>query len=160
MLNIALPITLKADGKMFLKTFKSVYANITVRGRLNLSEIKIGEIPIPLANYIFLIKYRRSPYYDIVRHILREIEMHYERAGEGSEVVYTINPRILQDEIEGRIRSEKVTTVNICRTILALLYGCKLREGEDFYVTTTSGGRRNYHIRVNSRTLGLMKGFL
>jgi len=125
-----------------------------------LSEVRIGEVPIPLINYVFLIKYRRSPYYDIVQHLLREMEIHYERIGEGSEVIYTINPRMLQEEIEKRVKSEKVTTVNICRTILALLYGCKLREGEDFYVTTTSGGRRNYHIKVNSRTLSLMRSFL
>ncbi|MEM2147076.1 MAG: hypothetical protein QXJ94_00515 [Candidatus Bathyarchaeia archaeon] len=86
--------------------------------------------------------------------------MHYERAGRGSEVIYTINPRLLQEDIEERVRSEKITTVNVCRTILALLYGCKLREGEDFYITTTSGGRKNYHIRVNSRTLNLLKRFL
>jgi regulator of PEP synthase PpsR (kinase-PPPase family) len=129
-------------------------------GEAGLSEVRIGEVPIPLANYVFLIKYRRSPYYDIVQHLLREMEIHYERVGEGSEVIYTINPRMLQEEIEERVRSEKVTTVNICRTILALLYGCRLREGEDFYVTTTSGGRRNYHIRVNSRTLSLMRSFL
>lgn len=125
-----------------------------------MSEVRIGEVPIPLVNYVFLIKYRRSPYYDIVQHLLREMEIHYERIGEGSEVIYTINPRMLQEEIEKRVKSEKVTTVNICRTILALLYGCKLREGEDFYVTTTSGGRRNYHIKVNSRTLSLMRSFL
>jgi regulator of PEP synthase PpsR (kinase-PPPase family) len=87
------------------------------------------------------------------------MEIHYERIGEGSEVIYTINPRMLQEEIDERVKSEKVTTVNICRTILALLYSCKLREDEDFYVTTTSGGRRNYHIKVNSRTLSLMKSF-
>ena len=75
-------------------------------------------------------------------------------------MIYTINPRMLQEDIERRVRNEKVTTVNICHTILALLYGCKLREGEDFYVTTTSGGRRNYHIRVNSKTLSLLRKFL
>jgi len=124
-----------------------------------MSEVRIGEVPIPLVNYVFLIKYRRSPYYDIVQHLLRDMEIHYERIG-GSEVIYTINPRMLQEEIEEKVKSEKVTTVNICRTILALFYGCKLREGEDFYVTTTSGGRRNYHIKINSRTLSLMKSFL
>ncbi|MEM2249451.1 MAG: hypothetical protein QXR79_03150 [Candidatus Bathyarchaeia archaeon] len=126
-----------------------------------MSENRIGDIPIPLINYIFLIKYRRSPYYDIVKHLLMEMEMHYARAsGEGSEVIYTINPRMLQEAIEERLKSEKVTTVNICRTILALLYGSKLREDKDFYVTTTSGGRKNYHIRVNPRTLNILKSFL
>ncbi|MCS7123801.1 MAG: hypothetical protein NZ932_00045 [Candidatus Bathyarchaeota archaeon] len=125
-----------------------------------MSEIRVGEVPIPLVNYVFLIKYRRSPYYDIVQYLLKEMEVHYEKTGGSSEVIYTINPRVLQEEIEDKVKSEKVTTVNICRTILALLYGCKLREGEDFYVTTTSGGRRNYHIKVNSKTLSLMRGFL
>ncbi|MEM0057861.1 MAG: hypothetical protein QXG09_03210 [Candidatus Bathyarchaeia archaeon] len=125
-----------------------------------MTEIRTGEIPIPLVNYVFLIKYRKSPYYDIVQYLLREMEVHYERVGGGSEVIYTINPRVLQEDIERRVKNEKVTTVNICRTILALLYGCKLREGEDFYITTTSGGRRNYHIKVNNRTLSLLRSFL
>jgi regulator of PEP synthase PpsR (kinase-PPPase family) len=125
-----------------------------------LSENRIGEIPIPLVNYVFLIKYRRSPYYDIVKHLLAEMEMHYVRAGRESEVIYTVNPRMLQEAIEERVKSEKVTTVNVCRTILALLYGSRLREEEDFYVTTTSGGRKNYHIKVNHRTLNTIKSFL
>jgi len=125
-----------------------------------MSEIRVGEIPIPLSNYVHLIMNRKSPYYVIVRHLLKEMEMHYTRAGQTSEVIYTINPRSLQESIEEMVRSEKVTTVNICRTILALLYSSKLREDEDFYITTTSGGRRNYHIRVNDRTLHLLSRFL
>jgi len=113
-------------------------------------------IPIPLVNYIHLIKYRKSPYYDIVEYLLKEMEMHYTTVGEGSEVIYTINPRVLQEDIEEKIKSEKITTVNICRTILAMLYGSQLREEKDFYVTTTSGGRRNYHVKVNSTTLRMM----
>jgi regulator of PEP synthase PpsR (kinase-PPPase family) len=113
-------------------------------------------IPIPLANYIHLIKYRRSPYYDIVEYLLKEMEVHYTKTGESVEVIYTINPRILQEDIENKIKSEKVTTVNICRTILAMLYGSQLREEKDFYVTTTSGGRRNYHVKVNATTLRMM----
>jgi hypothetical protein len=122
-------------------------------------EIHISDIPIPLVNYIHLIKYHKTPYYDIVQHILREMEMHYERTGRGSETVYTINPRVLQDEIEKKVESEKLTTINICRTILALFYGSKLRE-DDFYVTTTSRGRRNYHIKVNNRTLNSVYRFV
>jgi len=62
------------------------------------------------------------------------MEMHYERTGRGSEIVCTFNPRVLQEEIEKKVESEKLTTVNICRTILALFYGSELRE-DDFYVT-------------------------
>lgn len=118
-----------------------------------MSEIQRFDIPIPLVNYLYLIRNRKSPYYDIVQFLLKEMETHYEKVGQGSDVIYTINPRVLQEEIEKKVRSEKLTTVNVCRTILALLYGSKLREEKDFYVTTTSSGRRNYHIKVNNRTL-------
>lgn len=123
-------------------------------------EVHISDIPIPLVSYISLIKYHKTPYYDIVQHILRDMEIHYKRTGRGSEIVYAINPRVLHDEIEKKVHSEKLTTVNICRTILALLYGSNLREEDDFFVTTTSRGRRNYHIKVNSRTLDSMQRFI
>lgn len=125
-----------------------------------MSEIRIGDIPIPLINYVHLIMYRKPPYYDIVQHILKDMEIHYERSGQDSEIVYAINPRVLYEEIEKKVKSEKLTTVNICRTILALLYGSELREDKDFYITTTSGGRKNYHIRVNTRTLSSMHKLL
>jgi hypothetical protein len=89
------------------------------------------------------------------------MEMHYKTTGENlSETVYTINPRVLQEEIEKRVQSEKLTTVNVCRTVLALLHASELREDKDFYITTTSGGRRNYHVKVNPRTLSMMCRFV
>jgi regulator of PEP synthase PpsR (kinase-PPPase family) len=120
---------------------------------------EIPQIPIPLINYVKLIKKREMPYYQIVQFLLKDMEMHCA-CPEKSEVVYTINLRVLQEEIEKRIRSEKITTVNICRTILALLHGSKLSEGEDFYITTTSGGRKNYHIKVNPETLSRLSSLL
>jgi len=125
-----------------------------------MSEGQMNGVPIPLVNYVHLIRKRRSPYYDIVQFLLKDMENHYQRTGIGSETVYTINPRILHDEIEKVIDDEKLTTVNVCRTILALLYGCSLSEENDFYVTTTSSGRRNYHIKVNTRTLGSLNTML
>ncbi len=125
-----------------------------------MSAVRVGDVPIPIVNYIYLIKYRKSPYYDIVQHILKEMETHYKKTGRSSEIIYTINPRVLQEEIERKVKSEKITTVNICRTILALLYGSKLREEDDFYVTTTSGGRKNYHIKINAHTLSSMSRFV
>lgn len=122
----------------------------------HMSEYQRSDIPIPLVNYVELIRNRRSPYYDVVHHILNDMESRYRTTGQKSEVVYTINPRILQEEIEKKINDERLTTVNICRSILALLYGSKLSEEKDYYVTTTSGGRRNYHVKVNDRTLQLM----
>ena len=71
-----------------------------------MSEIHVSDIPIPLVNYIRLIKYHKSPYYEIVQHILKDMEMHYERAGRGSATIYAINPRVLQDEIEKKIKKE------------------------------------------------------
>jgi len=117
-------------------------------------------VPVPLVNYVYLIRKRKSPYYDIVQFLLREMETHRERIGVGSETVYTINPRILQEEIEKVVDDERLTTVNVCRTILAMLYGSQLAEEKDFYVTTTSSGRRNYHIKVNTRTLTSMNRLL
>lgn len=125
-----------------------------------MSEIRVSGVPIPLVNYVELIRGRRSPYYDIVQFLLKDMEMHYQRTGQGSETVYTIKPRILQEEVEKIISDDRLTTVNVCRTILALLYGSDLSEEKDFYVTTTSSGRRNYHIKVNSRTLTSMSRML
>jgi hypothetical protein len=124
------------------------------------SDIEIRGVPIPLVNYVYLIRNRKSPYYDIVQFLLKEMETHHERIGVGSETVYTINPRILQEEIEKVVDDDRLTTVNVCRTILAMLYGSQLAEEKDFYVTTTSSGRRNYHIKVNERTLTSMNRLL
>ncbi|HVP26434.1 MAG TPA: hypothetical protein VMT26_02050 [Candidatus Bathyarchaeia archaeon] len=125
-----------------------------------MSDIEIRGVPIPLVNYVYLIRNRKSPYYDIVQFLLKEMETHHERIGVGSETVYTINPRILQEEIEKVVDDDRLTTVNVCRTILAMLYGSQLAEEKDFYVTTTSSGRRNYHIKVNERTLTSMNRLL
>jgi len=87
------------------------------------------------------------------------MEYHLNRVNQ-SEVVYTINPRRLREEIEDKIKSEKLTTINICRTILALFYGTKLKEGDDFFVTTSARGRKNYHIRLTPSTITLLKSFI
>jgi hypothetical protein len=125
-----------------------------------MSEVKKMDIPIPLINYVNLIRNKKSPYYEIVKYLLQDMKMHYKRAGQVPEVIYTINPRQLQKEIEDKIKSEKLTTINICRTILALLYGSNLRHEEDFYVTTSSRGRRNYHIRITQQTLMSLSRFI
>jgi hypothetical protein len=67
---------------------------------------------------------------------------------------------ILQEEVEKIINDDRPTTVNVCRIILALLYGSDLSEEKDFHVTTTRSGRRNYHIRVKNRTLTSMNRML
>ena len=120
----------------------------------------MSEIPVPIVNYVHLIRSRKSPYYDISEFLMTEMQAHSLRTANGAEIVYTVNPRIVKQEIEKRVGSEKLSTVNICRTVLAFLYGARLNEKKDFFVTTTSGGRRNYHIKVNSRTLNLMSRML
>jgi hypothetical protein len=115
---------------------------------------------IPLANYIQLIKNHKSPYYDVAEYLLKDMKRHCSSAGKDIEIVYTINPRILHDEMGQRVKNEKLTAVNVCRTILALFYGSKLCEEKDFYFTTTASGRRNYHVRVNAQTLRSISGFL
>jgi len=71
-----------------------------------MSEVHISDIPIPLVNYLHLIKYHKTPYHDIVQHILKDMEIHYERTGRGSETIYTINPRVLQDKIEKKLKAK------------------------------------------------------
>lgn len=121
---------------------------------------EVREIPIPLINYVHLIRQRKSPYYEIVEFLMRDMEMHFYRAGQGAGAVYTINPRMLQEEIEKKVSDEKLTSVNVCRTILAMLQGAELNEERDYFVTTTSSGRRNYHVNVNIRTLNQMSRML
>jgi hypothetical protein len=112
-------------------------------------------IPIPLSNYLSLIEKKKSPYYDLILYILADIERNYKNAPHCA--VYTINPRQLKEEIEEKIPSDKLTTINISRTILALLYGSKLQRDEDYYVTTSSGGRKNYHIKITPNVLSSLQ---
>ena len=154
----------QSKRKYFLEEFTLKFLSrgnfLCIRG-MWVSEVQIGNVPIPLVNYIYLIRDRKSPYYDIVQHILREMETHYSKTGQSiSETVYTINPRVLQEQVEKLVQSEKLTTVNVCRTVLALLYGSSLREDKDFFVTTTSGGRRNYHVKVNPHTMNMLCRFV
>lgn len=118
----------------------------------------MSDIPIPLANYYNLVKQKRSPYYDLVRFIIYDMERYYWRTGYQSEVIYSINPRSLEKQVKEQLKSEKLTSMNISRTVLAVLYGSKLKKDEDFYVTTSSGGRRNYHVKLNPTNIMMLKG--
>ena len=146
-----------SSGQMFLNLFKHLHFHcITERESLP----EGPELPVPLVNYVYLIRERRSPYYEIVEFLMKDMEMHLQRTGQGSETVYTINPRMLHEEIEKKVNDEKLTSVNVCRTVLAMLHGASLDAEKDYYVTTTSSGRKNYHVRVNTRTLNLMSSLL
>jgi len=123
-------------------------------------KIKLEEIPMPLKNYASLILNKKPPYYDIVKIIVKEMEYHYQRAGR-SETIYTINPRRLADEIAQLVhRQGKLTPINVSRTVIAFCRVCKLKEDEDFWVTTTARGRRNYHFKVNQHLLSTFSGMI
>jgi hypothetical protein len=127
-------------------------------GEEKMSEVR--DIPIPLVNYVNLIRQRKAPYYEIVEFLMKDMEIHFHQTGRGAGTVYTINPRVLQEEIEKKVSDEKLTPVNVCRTVLAMLQGAQLNEEKDYFITTTSSGRRNYHINVNPRTLNQMSRLL
>jgi regulator of PEP synthase PpsR (kinase-PPPase family) len=119
----------------------------------------MSEIPIPLINYWNLIKNKKRPYYDIVEFLVKDMEFKFISNGQPI-YTYHINPRILQEEIEKKTKDEKVTTRNVCRTVLAALYGSKLQEEKDFSIKTAYGGKRNYSVRINSRTLNSLSRLL
>jgi len=120
----------------------------------------MSELPIPFSNYLYLIRKRKSPYYDLLRYLIADMERHYVTLEFPLETIYTINPRQLQKQIEEKIPSDKLTTMNIARVILAAIYGSKLRKDEDYYVTKSSGGRRNYHIKLNQNVLSALRSNL
>lgn len=113
----------------------------------------MSEIPIPIFNYVHLIQEQKSPYYDIARYLVEVMEKRFSKKSYANELVCHINPRILRRKMEKEIKHEKLTTINVCRTILALFYVNDLKEGEDYYVTTSGGGRKNYHVKLNPNVL-------
>ncbi|MFP3984810.1 MAG: hypothetical protein ACLFU9_02425 [Candidatus Bathyarchaeia archaeon] len=115
------------------------------------------EVPVPLINYLHLIERKASPYYDLISYLIADMEENYKKEHPRRGTIYTINPRRLKEEINKKIPSEKLTPINISRTILALLYGSKLQKDEDYYVTTSSGGRKNYHIKVDNNILSTLR---
>ena len=118
---------------------------------------EVSRIPIPLVNYYNLIEKKKSPYYDLILYIISDMEKSLKETNPNVGFVYAINPRRLKEEIEETIPNDKLTSINIGRTVLALLYGSKLRKGKDYYTTTSSGGRKNYHIKVDNNVLSSLQ---
>jgi len=139
-----------------------------------LSEFEINKIPLPFRSYARLLIEKRSPYFDVVDFLLKEFEFHYKKAGQ-SQIVYMINPRLLAKQVELLVEAkqdakqlepsvadeyrEKLTSKNVCNTILAFFHICekkgKLKKGEDFYATTVTSGRKNYHVKIDGKTLNV-----
>jgi hypothetical protein len=120
----------------------------------------MSELPIPLSNYLQLIRKKRSPYYDLLQYVISDMERRYMALEYSGGDVYLINPRTLLKQVEEKIPSDKITTVNIGRVMLAALRGSNLRKGKDYYVTTSSSGRKNYHIKLNSAVLAALRSNL
>ena len=110
------------------------------------------------------IKKGDEPYDEIVKRILKEMEIHVKRADSStSEIIYTINPRIIGEEIKEKIEHEKISLRNVSKTALALLYGSGLKKDDesregDFY-TSVTGGAWKYHVRANRTNLDRMSMF-
>jgi len=114
---------------------------------------KTEKIPSQLITYLNLIKKKKSPYYDVVCHVVEEMEKTQKHHQELYDIVYVISAKRLEREISEELPSEKLTTTNISRTLLAILHGSKLKKGDEYYVTTRRGGGKNYHIKVNPKVL-------
>ncbi len=134
-----------------------------IRLRNFLKTLDPNDVSAPFDDYVILIKGGESPYFEIAKYALLEMAKIYPKDGK-TEIVYTINPRTLQGDLEKefvkkfgedwykescREIRKKLTSVNVTRCLRAMMLGRKLEEDEDWYLTTTSRGRKNYHFKVN-----------
>lgn len=110
------------------------------------------KLPIPLCNYQGLIERKVKPYYDVVLYTLGELEKKYTT--ERREFVADLS--FIGEKTREKTRLSKI---NVLRTITAWIKTAGLGE-DDFYVTTTSGGRRKYHLKVNEEVLTRLKTLL
>lgn len=118
---------------------------------------KSTDLPVPLSSYLRFIEKRESPYYDLISHVILDMEASYVKSDRRDGIIYTINPRQLREEIDEKISSSKLTPINISRTIVALLRGSSLEEDDDWYKTTSAGGRKNYHIKITQPNLSKLQ---
>jgi len=102
------------------------------------------ETPRIVVNYLRLIREQRYPYYLIAKRLVDDMEAYYKPRSP-AEVIYTLNPKWLYNELDTDIKHEKLTIKNVSRTIRAFLTGRKL----EYYTTTASGGRKSYHVALN-----------
>jgi len=106
------------------------------------------ETPRIVVNYLRLIRERQYPYYLIAKRLSDDMEAYYKPRSP-AEIIYTLNPKWLYQELDPEIKHEKLTIKNISRIIRAFLTGKNL----EYYTTTTSGGRRSYHVALNPQVV-------
>lgn len=120
-------------------------------------------LPI-VATYLNLIKKKKSPYYDIACHLIKEMEKTQKQNRELYNITYVVNAKKLEKELTQKISKikakKRLTATNIARTILAIIKGGSLQEGEEYHITIRKGGGKNYHIKINQETLGKLKTFV
>lgn len=126
------------------------------------SEVKTPDserlVPLPLfINIMNRIKEKKSPHYDAVKYILDDMEIHLIKSGL-PVTIYAINPRLLEKEIEQKIESEKKLSVRgVSYLARSFLSYSPLKKDKDYWVSTTSGGKTNYHVKVDSNVLGILR---
>ena len=105
----------------------------------------------PIKIYLRLIVEGRSPYVDVVRHLLQDLETHINQTGYVSDSIYTINLKRLQQELEVR-NGLKMSPHSIGRTLRAFFWKTGLREGEEYYVSKSGRLAARYHLLLSDRT--------
>jgi hypothetical protein len=102
------------------------------------------EIPKIVVNYLRLIRERQFPYYLIAKRLVDDMEAYYKPRSP-AEVIYTLNPKWLYNELNTDTKHEKLTIKNVSRTVRAFLTDKEL----EYYTTTAAGGRSSYHVALN-----------
>ncbi len=102
------------------------------------------ETPRIVINYLGLIREQQHPYYLIAKRLADDMEAYYKPRSP-AEVIYTLNPKWIYHKLDPEIKHEKLTIKNVSRIIRAYLTEKKM----EYYTTTTSGGRRSYHVALN-----------
>jgi hypothetical protein len=110
------------------------------------------ETPRIVLNYLRLIREREYPYYMIAKRLVDDMEAYYQPRSP-AEVIYTLNPKWLYKKLDPEIKHEKLTIMNVGRIIRAFLSGKKL----DYYTTTSTGGRKSYHVALNVQVIKALR---
>ena len=112
------------------------------------------ELPKPLNQYLILLKNRERPFYGIALIVYKDMEKYLYEVRSGKSCIYTANLRRLREKIEKE--GYKMSSIGISRILRALFFGSNLR----WYATTSSGGKKNYHVELDKNALNSVRDFL
>ncbi|MGA3020501.1 MAG: hypothetical protein ABSD68_00950 [Candidatus Micrarchaeales archaeon] len=119
----------------------------------------------PMREYIGLLKRKEEPYITIAMLFRDEMRDAYEERkrlclGKLTEDPHLyLNPRFFSGKIRDQIIDDKMTVVNVCRTIWAVLLGSGFEENKDFF-TRGSSGKTTYDVVSNQETISAVNNFL